>query len=353
MRTSSAFIVLCLAKVIQGALAQNQICTASCDIQPQTTVTSTTDCQNQALGTACDPWNNGSGNNNGKCVKANHCVDQNGVQTNDFICGCSKGFVSGGGDPHFTTWNGEKFSFHGECDLVLIHNPEFANGVGMHIHGRTKIHHKWSAFESAAIRIGHDVLEVHGKTDYWINGSPNVKLPATIGGYKVTMSSKGPHIRSFTIHLGNDGKIINVKAYDQFIWVSIKKANDEFLAGASGLFGSYGSGHKVGRDGVTLINDPNAFGQEWQVRDTDPMLFHEAEGPQYPEECKLPERTMIGATENIHRGLRGNTEDEYFYESVLKACADADANDIEDCISDVMATKRIELADAYLYSNTD
>jgi hypothetical protein len=251
-----------------------------------------------------------------------------------------------GGDPHFTTWTGEKFSYHGECDLVIIRNPEFAKGLGIHIHGRTKIHNNWSAFESAAIQIGHDVLELHGKTEYWVNGVPDATLPATIGGYKVTMTSKGPHIRIFDIHLGDDGEFIQVKAFDEFVWISVKEPNDKDFVGALGLAGSYGSGHKIGRDGVTLFSDPNAFGQEWQVRDTDPILFLEAEGPQYPKQCKMPKNPKLDATEKLRR-LRGTAEGERFFESAQKACAHADTTDIEDCITDVMATKRIDLADAY------
>ena len=35
-----------------------------------------------------------------------------------------------GGDPHFLKWNHTKFDYHGECDLVLIDNNEFSNGLG-------------------------------------------------------------------------------------------------------------------------------------------------------------------------------------------------------------------------------
>jgi hypothetical protein len=48
-----------------------------------------------------------------------------------------KTFVQG--DPHFKTFGGEMYDFHGECDLVLLHNPEFNNNLGMDIHIRTKI----------------------------------------------------------------------------------------------------------------------------------------------------------------------------------------------------------------------
>jgi len=32
---------------------------------------------------------------------------------------------NGGGDPHFKTFNGKAFSYHGECDLVLMRSKSF------------------------------------------------------------------------------------------------------------------------------------------------------------------------------------------------------------------------------------
>ena len=186
----------------------------------------------------------------------------------------------GGGDPHFSTWGGEKFSFHGQCDVVLIRNGDFAHGVGMDIHGRTKIHHAWSAFESAAVRIGNDILEVQGKgkddksedkANHLINGKANAKLPAFIGGYTVTMRSPAPHIRHYVVRLG-DGEKIYIKTFDEFVWVEVKRHRYADFIGSDGILGSYENGHMVARDGKTIITNPNAFGQEWQVRDTDPEV---------------------------------------------------------------------------------
>ena len=45
------------------------------------------------------------------------------------------------GDPHFQTFPsdggaGQKFDFHGQCDLVFADSPNFANGLGMAVHIR-------------------------------------------------------------------------------------------------------------------------------------------------------------------------------------------------------------------------
>jgi hypothetical protein len=49
-------------------------------------------------------------------------------------CGKNGG---GGGDPHIKLWNRTRYSYHGECDLVLLQNQNFADGLGMDIHVRT------------------------------------------------------------------------------------------------------------------------------------------------------------------------------------------------------------------------
>jgi len=48
------------------------------------------------------------------------------------------------------------------------------------------------------------------------------------------------------------------------------------------LVGSYTTGDKLARAGETILNNPIAFGQEWQVHATEPKLFHSLEGPQQP-----------------------------------------------------------------------
>jgi von Willebrand factor type D domain len=104
------------------------------------------------------------------------------------ICVCTKqGFScpppNTSGDPHFTTWNGSKFDFHGECDLVFVQSPAFNHGLGLDIHVRTKIVRSWSYIDVAVVKIGKDVLEFKGDDgeQYWINkvaydGTPTNKI---------------------------------------------------------------------------------------------------------------------------------------------------------------------------------
>jgi hypothetical protein len=257
----------------------------------------------------------------------------------------------GGGEPHFRTWSGEKFDFHGECDLVLVHNPDFANGLGLHIHGRTKIHHAWSSFESAAVKIGDDVLEVHGQTEQWINGK-EFEFPASIGGYSVTLQRPAPHVRRFIVHLG-DGERLFIKSFKEFLYIELEGTRTSDFAGTDGIFGSYESGHMVARDRETIISDPNAFGQEWQVRDTDPQLFHLLDGPQYPQRCRMPAHPRNGATMGHlrttanHGGGDDDGKGNISRSQAQKACSKASAEFQDDCIADVLLTHNLDMAGAY------
>merc|ERR1712003_279200 len=76
------------------------------------------------------------------------------------------------GDPHFKTWSGLKYDYHGICDLMLINHPGFSRGDGMEIQVRSKRTRQWSYISTASIRIGSETLEVSGKKDgnsHWLN----------------------------------------------------------------------------------------------------------------------------------------------------------------------------------------
>merc|ERR1711865_1069187 len=55
------------------------------------------------------------------------------------------------GDPHITLWTGQQYDFHGACDLVLVQNPSFRDGLGLTVHLRTKFTKLWSFIESAVL----------------------------------------------------------------------------------------------------------------------------------------------------------------------------------------------------------
>ena len=90
----------------------------------------------------------------------------------------------------------------------------------------------------------------------------------------------------------------------------------------------------LGRDGTTILNDPNEFGQEWQVRTDEPKLFQNSErSPQYPQQCVLPDVKSVGRRLGHSVALKAAEE----------ACAHWTKNKKE-CIFDVMATGDLEVA---------
>jgi len=117
--------------------------------------------------------------------------------------------ASSNGDPHFKTWKQEHFEFHGQCDMILAKDSDFANGIGLDVQIRTKIVRFWSYIHTAAIRIGNDILEIQGSPDnedheahYWFNFQYQDDTKA-IGGFPLTIRSTGGYKRFFEIDLNS------------------------------------------------------------------------------------------------------------------------------------------------------
>lgn len=79
--------------------------------------------------------------------------------------------------------------------------------------------------------------------------------------------------------------------------VSVKLMIDEtsdFFEGCVGMMGEFGTGRMIARDGKTLMEDGDAFGQEWQVLNTETKLFQATRIPQHPQQCILPSPSKTG-----------------------------------------------------------
>ena len=94
----------------------------------------------------------------------------------------------------------------------------------------------------------------------------------------------------------------------------------------------------MGRDGMSILEDPVAFGMEWQLQENEPMLFQTARAPQYPQECRLP-----AVSQKTTRRLGEKTISE---EMAKTACVAVHAENMEACVHDVMAMGDLELAAA-------
>jgi hypothetical protein len=266
------------------------------------------------------------------------------------VCDCTAG-AAVFGDPHFKTWAGEYYDFHGVCDLMLIKNPEFENRLGMDIHVRSTRMGVWSYISSAAIRIGDDILEIaggQGEKKFWINGAlgenieindsgHGTKLTSTLSGYPIIFRQLNKKQREFVVELGKGDKIV-FTTWNAFVGVHFKKPNEEHFQKSVGLMGSFPEGLKLARDNTSVIDELDVFGQEWQVLASEPKLFHNIEGPQHPIGCEIPRYS------EMRRRLGESTTT---IEEARKACANLNVDVMDLCVFDVMATGDESIVGAY------
>jgi hypothetical protein len=241
------------------------------------------------------------------------------------------------GDPHFKTWRGQHFDYHGECDLVLLHSSEFGSGLGLDVHIRTKLRRDMAYISGATVRIGKDILEVDSQGVYYFNRKVGAALPDEFSGFAFSHTQPTDKQHVFEVDLGG-GEKINVKTYKDFVSILIEEGQLKNFGDSVGLMGDFGQGRMIARDGTTVLDDANDFGQEWQVRDTEPTLFHTDRLPQHPMECTMP--TPMQASQLRRRLAETSSVDELAAE---KAC-DHWGEGKDDCVFDVLATGDLEMA---------
>jgi cysteine-rich repeat protein len=279
----------------------------------------------------CDDGNN---INNDSC--SNTCLRNTGPGCDDPTGGgCN-------GDPHFKTWRGHHFDFHGECDLVLLHSSTFGAGLGLDVHIRTKMRRDMSYISAAVLRMGMDTLEVESQGVYYLNGVAGAELPAEFSGFAFSHTQPTGKQHVFEVDLGGRERV-KLKTYKDFVSVLIEQGQSKNFGDSVGLMGDFGQGRMLARDGKTILNDPNAFGQEWQVLHTEPSLFQTLRLPQHPMECTLPPR--MEASQLRRRLLESSSVDELAAE---KACAEWGEGK-DDCVFDVLTTGDLDMAMAGSY----
>jgi hypothetical protein len=262
------------------------------------------------------------------------------LRRNSLVCApppAPEGNGGAQGDPHFRTWRGQHYDYHGECDLVLIHNAEFESGLGLDVHIRTKLRRDMSYISSVSLRIGKDVLEVASQGVYWFNNALKADLPDEFAGFAFLHTHPTDKQHLFDVYLG-DREHIKIKTYQDFVSVLIEQGNSGHFLHSVGLMGDFRMGHMIARDGTTVIDDANAFGQEWQVLNTEPSLFQTVRFPQHPNGCTMP--TPVQANLLRRRLAETSSVDELAAE---KACANWGEGK-SDCVFDVLATGDLEMA---------
>ncbi len=230
------------------------------------------------------------------------------------------------------------------CDLVFLQSKEFESGLDLDVHIRTHKRLDMSYISNAALRIGTDVLEVESKGVYHLNGVAGADLPIEFGGFQFLHTQPTDKQHVFEIHLGGRERI-KLKTYKDFVSVLVEQGEDKHFANSVGLMGDFATGRMFARDGETVIEDANAFGQEWQVLDTEASLFQEARFPQHPTVCTMP--PPMQASQLRRRLLETSVADEVAAE---KACAQwGDGKD--DCVFDVLTTGDLEMAMVCAYES--
>ena len=129
---------------------------------------------------------------------------------------------------------------------MLLSNPGFDNGKGLHIHLRTKISTWWSYIESAVVQIGDETVEVmgaeDGKTKYWVNGKQgqpmNDKDKFILEDHEVSFQAITDQQHRFRFKLGKKDAL-SVETLREFVKVNVKITDHTKLQGASGLMGKH------------------------------------------------------------------------------------------------------------------
>ena len=214
----------------------------------------------------------------------------------------------------------------------MIDVPDFDNGTGLSVNIRTTVRYAYSFIETVAIQVGEDILQVSGWGDYMINGISNVDMEsATLNGRPVRREVISDKQSKFVVDLEN-GHHFTIKVFKDMISTSFDLPEEHDVRGILGDR----KGAKLARDGITIIEDANEFGQEWQVQDTDHQLFQTVRAPQFPAQCIMPD-----PVEREQRRLAATVSQD----AAEAACSHVKDEHVRDmCIFDVMSVDDLSLA---------
>lgn len=243
--------------------------------------------------------------------------------------------ASGCGDPHFNRWTiPQRDTFHGECDLVLMHQDEI-NGKALDVHTRTTIRDSlYSYIEAVAMQYGDDKIEFQHDAVYLNGAKVEDDSEFTVGDIEINMIDTKK--RKFNVKV--DGKKI-VVVYSTKRFMGVEMMGSSLFDGSTGILGDRETGDMVARDGH-IMEKFEDFAFEWQVSPSDPKIFMDAREPQLPyERCRMPSFSA----ESRRRKLRG--QDRKLYEEAVDACSKNHiADNVQSCVDDVMFTGELELA---------
>ena len=245
--------------------------------------------------------------------------------------------------------------------MVLLHNPDFNDKMGMDIHIRTKIEAFWSSVESAAIKLGSEIMEIKAdpasKEWLWFNGQEVTSAlkegewnARQLSGFKVRFKETNTNVREANIYLTGSqaNEVLVMKTFKSFVRIDVNWEGSTHYTNSVGLLGDHAhEGKRLGRDGQ-FIKSVNKFGQEWQVQpEVDGSLFHSYEGAIVGDKCKMPPTYHKGdnISAAVHRRLGASALDDELAE---KACNHlVDPEEKKACVYDVIATQDLNMASAW------
>lgn len=265
------------------------------------------------------------------------------------------------------TWNDNRLELHGQCDIVMVSVHNFARthdttSIDLDIHLRTQVARYRSYIKSAAIRIGHDILEVQGTTagkdeggddddddklQHWINHEYMGGLTPLAGLFPINIGSC-QNKYTVDLHSVYRGQAIEIQSFNGFVTVKIVHATEASFGKSVGILGDFVTGTTYARDGATILNDSSELGNEWQVLPSDGMLFRESTNhPQFPESCLLPEDAN-GEKKKEDKDNHRSEKDNISREKAEAACGMLkDPIKRKDCVPTILLTQDIEMVKIY------
>lgn len=286
----------------------------------------------------------------------------------------------GGGhdDPHFYTWGGVLYDYHGVCDMIYTTCPNFDEGKGLHLHVRTEFVEpvKWSTISNIAVKIGDHTFEVQSNGDYYLNGVANADLSeANLSGHVVKRGTRFDQNRlrvlfsvklnshavleilvkspkndgskndrtsmSFKMNGGHDHRSAGGDDFSDCVGLSNtweEPAQGQYLVGRSGELYEYGRAHE--------------FAPEWQVDQdkNDPMLFKEDMGLQLPKQECIKSPILVADKRHLSKFFEADGGSRSL--KAQNACGHIDSYDLFDaCYFDVLVTGDVTFAEEPWYNN--
>jgi hypothetical protein len=193
---------------------------------------------------------------------------------------------------------------------------------------------EWLWIDGKAISVGME-------QDKW--------LVTTLAGFKVRYKEsmkRAGMIREVNVYLDGTKEMMEFNAFKSFVRIDVDWKNSENYQGSNGLLGSFDlNGARVSRDGVTPIKDHHEFGQEWQVLDSEPKLFHSYEGAVVGQKCIMPPTYTPELAAKMKRRLRASKLTEADAEEACNHLVDAEEK--QACVFDVIATQDLSMASVW------